>query len=113
MRVMSVAEGSSRACKGRLSLGGRERRTWAKVIACACFYVWLFLERCEGGKRRNCWSLPFHQLGNCSPPYPSVYLLISVLALGRSLPTCRPWPKSSLLVATSFGNPARSGFSLF
>lgn len=113
MRVMSVGEGSSGGCKGRLSFGGRERRTWAKFIARACFYVWLFLERHEGGKRRYCWSPPFHQHRSCSPPYPSVYFLILILPLGIRLPTCRPWPKSSLLVATSFGDPARSDLSLF
>lgn len=95
-----------------LSVGGCERRNRAKFRARTCFYVWLFLERHEGGKRKYCWSLPPGQSRNHCTLHVYVFAP-QTLPLGRSLLIRRPWPLSSLLSGTFFGNPARGGFSIF
>lgn len=41
-----------------LSLGASERRNWAEVIACICFYIWLFLGRVEGGQENTAGHSP-------------------------------------------------------
>ena len=95
-----------------LSVGGCEKRNQAKFRALTCFYVWLFLERHEGGKWKCCWSLPSGQPRNhCT--FGVCVFAHQVLPLGRSLLIRRPWPLFSLLRGTSFGNPARGGFSIF
>ena len=95
-----------------LSVGDCEKRNQAKFRARTCFYVWLFLERHEGGKWKCCWSLPSGQPRNhCT--FGVCVFAHQVLPLGRNLLICRPWPLFSLLRGTSFGNPARGGFSIF